>query len=508
MEKQRTYFAIDLKSFYASVECVERGLDPLKTNLVVADISRTQKTICLAITPPLKAYGLGGRARLFEVEQCVRKENLKRCKLLPSQQLKGKSASSEELEAHPELAIDYIVAKPRMAFYMHYSSLIKSIYVKFFSNDDILVYSVDEVFCDATPYMKMYNTTSKELAKQIIQAIYEETGITATAGIGTNIYLAKIAMDIVAKHIAPDKDNVRIAELNERTFREQLWNHRPLTDFWQIGRSTANKLTSYGIETIGDLARCSLKHEQFLFRLFGKGAELLIDHAWGWEPITIHDIKEHEPKSRSLCNGQVLHEPYTARKAKVVLKEMTEELAFRLVNMHLFANAIDLTIGYDVSNLTNPEQKEAYQGTVVFDHHGRQVPKRAHASETLSQYTSSTRLFTAAACRLFDKIVNPQLLIRRISITFSHVISEEQSYKLKEKKSTEPVQLSLFSEDNKEKMVKEEENDKSIKKEQRLQETVLSIKKRYGKNAILKGLNFEEGATGKERNKQRGGHSE
>lgn len=497
--RPRTYIAIDLKSFYASVECVERGLDPLTTNLVVADESRTEKTICLAVSPSLKAYGLSGRARLFEVVQRIKEVNHKRRSAIGYHPFCGKSFSDTEIKVHPDWEIDYIKAMPRMAFYIEYSTRIYQIYLKYVAPEDIHVYSIDEVFMDVTDYLVSYRTTAHELAATIMRDVLNNTGITATAGIGSNLYLAKIAMDIVAKHLAADKEGMRIAELDEMTYRRMLWNHRPLTDFWRVGHGIAERLAFYGIDTMGKIARCSLDNEELLYRLFGVNAELLIDHAWGWEPCTIDKIKAYKPENNSLGSGQVLTCPYTADKALVVMKEMADSLALDLLDKHLVTDQLIMTVGYDIESLTNPEVSKKYHGEVVIDRYGRQVPKHAQGSIALNAPTSSTRKITEATTELFRRIVNTDLLIRRLNLTANHVVSENITVK------KEPIQLDLFT-DYEELRRQEDKERAELDKERRMQETVLELKKRFGKNAILKGLNFQEGATGKERNAQIGGH--
>ncbi len=478
---QKSYIAIDLKSFYASVECVERNLDPLTTNLVVADPERTDKTICLAVSPALKAYGISGRARLYEIVQKVREINYERERRY-GKKLIGKSTDSVELKNDPALALDYIVAVPRMAFYISYSTRIYNIYLKYIAEEDMHVYSIDEVFIDATPYLKNYGLTARELATKIIKNVLEETGITATAGIGTNMYLAKVAMDIVAKHAAPDKDGVRMAELDEMSYRKKLWSHRPLTDFWRVGRGYAKRLESAGIYTMGDIALCSEKDEDYLYKMFGVNAELLIDHAWGWEPCEIADIRNYRPKSNSFSSGQVLKEPYPYDKALVVAMEMADDVGLHLLRHRLVTNQIVLTIGYDVINL-----KRGYSGETKVDFYGRLTPKHAHGTYNLGEYSCSSREIRAAVKDLFERIVNPDLLIRRITIDVGHVKTEKAAAK-------EPRQLGLFDEP------------KDNAKEKRTNEAILAIKERYGKNAILTGINFEDGATGRERNAQIGGH--
>lgn len=494
----RQYIAIDLKSFYASVECVERGLDPLSTHLVVADKSRTDKTICLAVSPSLKAYGIAGRARLFEVVQRVRAINYERLKKV-RWKFNGKSFLANELAQHPDWELDYIAAPPQMAHYMEVSARIYEIYLKYIAPEDIQVYSIDEVFIDATAYLSTYKMTAHELAKTMIQDVLRMTGITATAGIGTNLYLCKVAMDIVAKHIPADKYGVRIGELDEMSYRQKLWNHRPLTSFWRVGHGIAERLAPYGIDTMGKIARVSLENEELLYRLFGVNAELLIDHAWGWEPCTLDYVKAYKPENNSFSSGQVLTSPYDKKKARVVIQEMAEAVALNLVEKRLVTDQLVLTIGYDVESLTNSGIREKYDGPVSTDYYGRKVPKHAHGTSNIGTYTSSTAIISEAVTTLFDQIVHPDLLIRRLSITTNHVVDENSV------KQEEPQQLDLFTDyDEVNRLRKEEEEARN--KERRLQETQISIKRRYGKNAILRGLNFEEGATAKERNKQIGGH--
>ena len=500
MEKPRTYIAIDLKSFYASVECVERHLDPLTTNLVVADTSRTEKTICLAVSPSLKAYGISGRARLFEVIQRLREVNNQRRLQSPGFRLTGKSTSDVELRQHPDWEIDYIAATPRMAYYIEYSTRIYQTYLKYIAPEDIYVYSIDEVFIDATQYLQSYKMTGHELARKMIADVLKTTGITATAGIGTNMYLCKIAMDIVAKHIPADKDGVRIAELDEMSYRRLLWNHRPLTSFWRVGKGIAQKLESYGIDTMGKIARCSLRNEELLYNLFGVNAELLIDHAWGWEPCTMEAVKAYRPETNSLSHGQVLQSAYDFKKARVVTQEMADGIALELVDKRLVTNQLVLTISYDSESLSDPEIRAKYHGPVTTDYYGRKAPKHAHGTANLERMTSSSRLITEAVMALYDRIVNPDLLVRRINITTNNVIEESKA-----SEHNMPIQLDLFT-DYEELERKNNEEKAVLEKERKMQEAVLSIKKRFGKNAILKGLNFEEGATAKERNQQIGGH--
>ncbi|HBA51221.1 MAG TPA: DNA methylase [Lachnospiraceae bacterium] len=506
MSNHPTYIAIDLKSFYASVECTERQLDPLTTNLVVADSQRTEKTICLAVSPTLKSYGIPGRARLFEVVQRVKEINLERLSRAPGRRFTGSSCSAAELAAHPELELSYIIAPPRMAFYLEYSTAIYDIYLKYIAPEDIHVYSIDEVFMDVTHYLKTYGLTPKELASKIIRDVLDSTGITAAAGIGTNLYLCKIAMDIVAKHVEPDKHGVRIAQLDELSYRRLLWNHRPLTDFWRIGHGYRRKLEAAGLFTMGDIARCSLgserdyHNEELLYQMFGINAELLIDHAWGWEPTTIAQIKAYKPEVSSISSGQVLHCPYDTEKGKLIVREMTDLLVLDLVEKKLVTDQMTLTIGYDTGNLTNAEIRNSYKGEVVTDRYGRKIPKHAHGSANLKRPTSSTRLIIDAVMELYDRIITPGLLIRRVTVAANHITDETQA--------TEPEQfeqLDLFTDyDALEKERKEEEE--KLAKERKLQEAMLTIKHKFGKNAILKGMNLQEGATTMERNHQIGGH--
>jgi len=449
----KSYIAIDLKSFYASVECVERGLDPLTAKLVVADESRTDKTICLAVSPALKALGIPGRARLYEVKQKAK---------------------------------DFIIAPPRMAYYISYSTRIYNIYLRYIAEEDMHVYSIDEVFIDATPYLKNYKMTARELATKIIKEVLAETGVTATVGIGTNLYLAKVAMDIVAKHEEPDEDGVRIAELDEMSYRQKLWEHKPLTDFWRVGKGYARRLESAGLQTMGDIALCSEYDEDYLYKMFGVNAELLIDHAWGWEPCEIADIRKYRPKSNSFSSGQVLKEPYSFEKARTVAKEMAEEVGLSLLKKGLATEQVVLTVGYDKASLVN------YSGETKADFYGRTVPKPAHGTYNLREYSVSTEEISRAVADLFERIVDPKLLVRRINIDVNHVMREEDVVKI-------PRQLDLFVDLDKPKSQK-------LKKEKRANEAIIAIKRRYGKNAILKGINFEEGATGRERNTQIGGH--
>ena len=501
------YIAIDLKSFYASVECIERGLDPMTTNLVVADSERTEKTICLAVSPSLKSYGIPGRPRLFEVVQKVKITNAKRKRLAPNNTFIGESYDYNKLK-DPSLSISYITAPPRMALYMEYSTRIYNIYLKYIAPEDIHVYSIDEVFIDVTNYLKTYNMTPYNLARTIIYDILKTTGITATAGIGTNMYLCKIAMDIVAKHIPPDKYGVRIAELDEMKYRKMLWTHRPLTDFWRVGKGYAKKLESQGLFTMGDIARCSIGkstdyyNEELLYKMFGVNAELLIDHAWGFEPCTISDIKDYKPDNKSIGMGQVLSCPYNAHKARIVIMEMANDLALDLVHKGLVTDKIVLTVGYDIDNLKKTDISRNYHGQVTIDRYGRKIPKHAHGTENLERKTSSSYMITQAAIKLYDRIVDNKLLIRRINISANNVISESH---MKEDNKKTFKQMDLFTDYNLEDK-KNKAKEKAIKKERKIQEAIISIKKKYGKNAVLSGLNFEEGATSRDRNERIGGH--
>lgn len=484
------YLCIDLKTFYASVECVERGLDPLNTNLVVADGERTEKTICLAVTQSLKFHGISGRARLFEVVQKVKEINNNRRK--KCRKFIGKSYLHSELLSNDSLELDYIVAPPRMAHYIEYSSRIYNIYLKYVAPEDIHVYSIDEVFMDITNYLNLRKLTPHDFAMKIIRDVLKETGITATAGIGTNMYLAKVAMDIVAKKMKPDKDGVRIASLDEFSYREQLWNHTPLTNFWRIGPGISKKLIACGLNTLGDVALFSLKNEDILYDLFGINAELIIDHAWGYEPCTIKHIKGYKPSAKSLGSGQVLHRPYKFEEGRLILKEMSDALALDLTDKGLLTNQLVITIGYDIENLSNPAIASTYTGEIVLDYLGRAIPKHAHGTVNLRKYTASSMVFRDAVTSLFDAIVNPNLLIRRINISATTLRKETNSESYE--------QLSLFAE------APDPNQDKLLEKEKKAQASINKIKKRFGKNAIMKGMNLEEGATMKERNAQIGGH--
>ena len=489
--ESRTYIAIDLKSFYASVECVARGLDALATNLVVADESRTEKTICLAVSPSLKSYGISGRARLFEVVQQVARVNEERRRKAPGRRLQEASSDNLRVQADPSVALGYIIAPPRMAHYMEVSSRIYAIYLKHVAPEDIHVYSIDEVFIDATAYLRTYGCTAYDLAMRMIREVLAETGITATAGIGPNLYLAKVAMDIEAKKTAPDADGVRVAELDEMTYRRKYWTHRPLTDFWRIGPGIAARLEANGMYTLGDVARASLgqswqrRNPDLLYKLFGVNAELLIDHAWGWEPCTMADIKAYRPSAKSISSGQVLQNPYPADMAKTVVREMTDMLVLELVEKRLVTDQMVLTVGYDIENLSDPERRRRYRGPVVTDRYGREVPKSAHGSVNLGRCTSSTKRITDAVMDLFDRIVDPDLLVRRMYVVAGRLSREDEA---------PGEQLQLF------------EKEFDTERERNRQEAILAIRRKFGKNAILKGTNFEEGATARDRNKQIGGH--
>ena len=504
--KKRIYAAIDLKSFYASVECIERNLDPLATNLVVADQSRTEKTICLAVSPALKSYGIPGRARLFEVIEKVREANRKRLYKAPGRRFAGASFLDTELKNHPEFSIDYIVAPPRMAHYMEQSARIYDIYLQYVAPEDIHSYSIDEVFIDITDYLGCHHQTPKEFVMMLIQDVLKTTGITATAGIGSNLYLAKIAMDIWAKHIPADENGVRIAELDEMNYRRLLWSHRPITDFWRVGRGYARKLEENGLYTMGDIARCSLgkpsdyHNEELLYRLFGISAELLIDHAWGWEPCTMADVKAYKPETNSTGAGQVLQCPYDYAKARLIVQEMTDLLVLDLVDKGLVTDQLVLTVGYDIENLTRPEISKKYKGAVTTDHYGRRVPKHAHGTVNLKRQTSSTKLIMDAAMDLYDRIVDQDLLVRRIYITVNHVVEEGS---ISRQESFE--QMDLFT-DYEALQKQREREEQELERERQLQKAVLDIKKKFGKNALLKGMNLEEGAMTIERNHQIGGH--
>ena len=496
---EKVYMCIDLKSFYASVECIERGLDPLNTNLVVADESRTEKTVCLAITPSLKQYGLGGRARLFEVIKKVKSINYERRKNNNYKKFNSKSFLDSELKKDRTLELDFIIAPPQMKKYMKYSTNIYKIYLKYLAPEDIFVYSIDEVFCDITTYLSMYQMTAKELVSKIIKDVYDTTGITATAGIGTNMYLAKVCMDIVAKHTEPNEIGVRIAEIDEMSYRKLLWNHKPLTSFWRVGKGIADKLEKNGLYTMGDVARCSLNNENLLYKLFGVNAELLIDHAWGWEPTTIEEVKAYKPERNSISSGQVLHSPYKYENAKLIVREMIDLLSLDLTDKHLVTKQLVLDIGYDIENLTNPAIKKMYNGEITIDNYGREVPKHSHGTINLDYNTSSSKVLSKKCIELYDRIVNKNLLIRKINITACNIIDEDIV-----EKEVVHEQLNLFSssDDSEQKI----EDKKRQKEDNKLQHVLLDIKNKYGKNSILKGMNLEEGGTTIDRNNQVGGH--
>lgn len=504
--ENKTYLAIDLKSFYASAECMERGLDPMTTNLVVADESRTEKTICLAVSPSLKSFGIPGRPRLFEVVQKIKEVNILRQRKVFGRKFVGTSSDYTELQSHPELAVGYIVAPPQMARYMEISARIYEVYLKYIAPEDMHVYSIDEVFMDVSGYLKTYKMSARELAMKIILDVLKTTGITATAGIGSNLYLCKVAMDIEAKHIPPDKNGVRIAELDEMSYRRKLWSHRPLTDFWRVGNGYAKKLEQNGLFTMGDIARCSVGkatdfyNEDLLYNLFGVNAELLIDHAWGWEACTIADIKAYKPESNSIGSGQVLQCPYSFDKAKLVVKEMTDALVLDLVDKGLVTNQLTLTVGYDRENLNDPNHRKQYRGEVTKDRCGRNIPKHAHGTANLEGYSSSTKQIMDAMMELFDRIVDKDLSIRRLNITANRVIDKDSA-----PQKTKYQQIDFFTDYEAEQAESKAEQAK-LEREKKVQETLIGIKKKFGKNAILKGTNLSEGATGKDRNNQIGGH--
>ncbi|MGN0606880.1 MAG: DNA methylase [Oscillospiraceae bacterium] len=490
----KSYICIDLKSFYASVECIERGLDPMNTNLVVADESRTEKTICLAVTPSLKAYGISGRARLFEVIQKVDEINRERLKKDIYHEFTDSSCFASVLNSSNAYKVDFIIAPPRMAHYMEISAKIVEIYLKYVSAEDIHVYSIDEVFIDATAYLKTYNCTAHELAMKMIRDVLKTTGITATAGIGTNLYLAKVAMDIVAKKIPADENGVRIAELDEMSYREKLWNHTPITDFWRVGNGIANRLKNMYIYSMGQLARASLYREDELYKEFGINAELLIDHAWGWEPCTIADIKAYKPENHSKSIGQVLSCPYDYMKAKIIVQEMTDQLSLDLVRCGFVADQLELTVGYDTTGIPKD-----YNGKIKINRYGKKEPKSAHGTKNLGKYTASTRIFVENMLELYKEIVDSNLLVRRVYVVANHLISE------KDVPEEISVQYSLFD-DVEEIEKKQKEEKEKLNREKKIQEAMIDIKGRFGKNAILKGMNFQEGATARERNSQVGGH--
>ncbi len=505
-QEQRTYLAIDLKSFYASVECRERGLDPMTTNLVVADLSRTEKTICLAVSPSLKAWGISGRARMFEVVQRVREVNAARLREAPGGRFTGSSWDDRELKASPELELTYLVAPPRMANYIRHSAEIYQIYLNYVAPEDMHVYSIDEVFMDITQYLGLYGLTAREFAGQIVQDVLERTGITCTAGIGTNLYLCKVAMDIVAKRIPPDRNGVRIAQLNELEYRRLLWDHRPLTDFWRIGHGYARRLEAHGLYTMGDIARCSVGrpdeyyNEELLYQLFGVNAELLIDHAWGWESCTMADIRSYRPSASSMVSGQVLQRPYEFDQARLVAREMADQLALDLVEKNLVTDQLVLTVGYDIENLNDPDRRAACGGQITTDHYGRKAPKHAHGTVNLDRPTSSSSQIMDGVTRLFEELVHPKLLVRRISICANRLTDRSQV-----PAGGQYEQLDLFT-DHQALEEERKQEEAALEREAKLQEAMLDIKKKYGKNAVLRGMSMTEGATARERNGQIGGH--
>ena len=498
--KERTFLAIDLKSFYSSVECVERGLDPLTTNLVVADESRTEKTIGLAVSPSLKSLGIPGRPRLFEVIQKVKEANNARKFKTKNQSFTGKSYNYNELIEHPDYEIDYIIAPPQMALYVDYSKRIYEVYLKYIAPEDIYSYSIDEVFIDVTHYLGTYKMSARELAMTMILDVLATTGVTATAGIGTNMYLCKVAMDVVAKHIDADENGVRIAELDEANYRHSLWEHKPLTDFWRIGKGIATKLESHGMYTLGDVAQYSLINMEGLYKMFGVNAEILIDHVWGREPCTIADIKAYKPQTKSTSSGQVLQRPYEYEEAKLIVHEMTDAVVLDLVENKKATSQIALDIGYDVENLTDPIRRGRYKGEIKKDRYGREIPKDAVGRTNFNVPTSSSKEIISATLELFDRIVDKGLLVRRITVNANKLVDEDCI-----QTDDEPVQLDLFT-DFEELQRQRDEKARARAKEKRMQHAMLDIKKRFGKNAILKGMNLQEGATAKERNNQIGGH--
>ena len=499
---ERTYMCLDLKSYYASVECVDRNLDPMVINLVVADTSRTEKTICLAISPALKSFGVSGRPRLFEVNQKVRDINYERRMKIPAKAFWDKSCDIRELQKDPTLELDFIIAPPRMARYMEVSTGIYNIFLKYFSSEDIHVYSIDESFIDLTAYLDYYKLTARDLASRVVRDVFDTTGITATVGIGTNMYLAKVAMDITAKKMPADEKGMRIAELDEQSYRYEMWGHEPIKDFWRVGSGYTRKLYDAGLYTMGDIARYSLSQqgEDKLYKLFGINAELLIDHAWGWEPCTIADVKAYKPTSNSLSSGQVLHCAYTVEKARIIVREMVDRLVLDMVDKDLTTNQLVLTIGYDRESLADPMFRRYYQGEIVRDYYGREVPKHAHGTANLPKHTGSSSVIIDAAIALYDSIVDKSLLVRRVTVCVNNILSEAAVEKRKK-----PEQLDLFT-DIEEMEKKRKEEDAAYKKEKQLQKAILHIHKKYGKNALLKGMNLLEGATMRDRNEQVGGH--
>lgn len=488
--KDRIYICIDLKSFFASVECIERNLDPLNTNLVVADPSRTDKTICLAVSPSLKSYKIGGRARLYEVKGQVRKVNNERRKKATNHKFIRKSYDNIELTNNNDLELDFIIAPPRMAKYIEYSKRVYQVYLKYISEEDIVVYSIDEIFADITSYLKLYNMTAHELVTTILNDVYKTTKLTATAGIGTNLFLAKVTMDIIAKKMKPNEFGARIAVCDNKKFREVLWNHKPITDFWRIGEGTSNRLKKLGIYTMADIARCSIKNEDVLYKIFGINAKLLIDHAWGYEPCTIKEIKEYKPTSTSITSGQVLHSPYDYKKVRIVVYEMINEMVLNLIEKGLQIKQIVLTIGYDIENIN-----EDYKGLTTSDHYGRLIPKHSHGTINLSTYSSSFKIISDKTLELFDRIIDTKLLVRRINICLTK-ISKDNNY------NNYDVQLDLFT------PVSNKNIKKEIQEEEKIQQTIIELKRKFGKNALVRGIDLMEGATAIDRNKQIGGHHE
>ncbi len=498
MNEIRQYISIDLKSFFASVECVERGLDPLNTNLVVADGSRTETTICLAVSPSLKSYGISGRARLFEVVQRIKEVNAKRKRYARGNRLVGESCFDDEIKQNSNLAVSYIVAPPQMAKYVEISSVIYAIYLKYISPEDIHVYSIDEVFIDATGYLRAYKCTARELAVKMITDVMKVTGITATAGIGTNLYLSKVAMDIMAKSMPADSSGVRIAELDEATYRKQLWGHTPLTSFWRIGKGYASRLEANGMYTMGDIARKSLENEELLYKLFGVNAELLIDHAWGREPCTVADIKAYKPKAKSLSSGQVLSSPYSFDKTRIIIREMTDLLVLDLVEKHLKTDRLVLEIGYDVENINGTSK---YKGEITTDSYGRKIPRHSHGTVNFGKHTSSTKLITDKTLELYDKIASKSLTVRRVNISVCNLTDESGI----PDSCAAPEQIDLFTDykASEQALIAEQAE---LKKERATQEVIVELRRRFGKNALLKGTSYQKDATTKERNAQIGGH--
>ncbi len=497
---EKSFIAIDLKSFFASVECVERGLDPLNTNLVVADAGRTEKTICLAVTPSLKAYKIAGRARLFEVIQRVAEVNAERRTAIPGGRFSGRSHFADELKRDPSLELDFLTATPQMALYKSKSMQIYRIYLRYVAPEDIHAYSVDEVFIDATRYLHLYKLTAHQFAVKLIREVLNETGITATAGIGTNLYLCKVAMDIVAKHVEPDSDGVRIAELDEKGYREKLWEHTPLTDFWRVGHGIAARLEKHGIRTMGDIALQSVHNDEFFYKLFGVNAELLIDHAWGWEPCTMAAIKGYRSEAKSLSSGQVLPKPYDFEHGRLIVREMTDLLVLELVSKRLVTDQMELSVGYDIENITDPKNLKNFKGEITTDWYGRRVPKSAHGSINLRRKTSSTELILDAVSELYERIVDPGLLIRRLYVIANRIKHEDEVGSSDIIEQTDVI--ALLNDET----IERESEESSLQRERRRQHAILDIQKKYGKNAVLKAMNFEEGATTIERNGQLGGH--